>query len=171
MNINALYKKIKSLSERPGTDGERLAAMHALKRLRAKYGEINDDINDIPIDVRLNYNSEWERLLTIYIAEHLELHAFSIKYGGQKKKITLIKATETTAPFIRELYTMHRKKLRERITVFALGYLTTALPVVKKPDKSNCRELDPEMLAIARAGFSTGRDNIHTIRPKLADMR
>jgi hypothetical protein len=163
MNIQKILSNIAALMNNDGaTPAERDAARRAYTRLKQKYPDVTECLQEDSIDVELSYNQKWERYLLVDIAFYLGLEAFRVKdYKGRYLKKTIIPAPCDLEPVIKELYAVHRKKLQERILIFVQGYCQSALPrAVPEPENTEKSELSEELLQIGMTGYQVGKQHL-----------
>jgi hypothetical protein len=80
-------RRIEQLFARPGTEGERAAAAHASRRIRARLDALEQA--DPPVEYRFSLTDPWSRSLFIAILRRHGLRPY--RYHGQRRTTVMVR--------------------------------------------------------------------------------
>ena len=156
-NIQETYNKLKNLATNSNVKGEQAAAQTALDNFEKRYGnEINS--TDIEIkEIKLNYQQNWEVTLIKYVAGYLDLKLYNVENILTKRKYKhfILEGETHLTKLAKELYTIHRKNLKAKFELFAVGYCEKSLPFISENIVNGPRLTPAEEIALC-AGFKSG---------------
>jgi hypothetical protein len=133
--LSEKLRRIEALFAGATTDGERVAAEEAAKRVKAKLEETKK--LDPPIEFRFAFNDPWSRKLFLALARRYGLDPYRMR--GQRYATVMVRAPEK---FVKQTLWPEFQELQDTLVEHLNAVADRILKQVVNPDTAEAKEVD-----------------------------